>query len=189
MKRYIVARIEYKKSKSETDSLELGKYLALCRENKAYEADIHEAGESGVPFNWIKAQLRYLIPIWSRNIDDFGLFQGSFHTVFYQLSQFPANFCVKYLISKHWWKALLFFLSTFVICIGLYVVPLFMHPKKVDIGKPFLYGTMLAFAHCILYFFSINQHNYLWGKTVFSLWYPSYSFGIAPYIPIGIRHR
>lgn len=186
-KRYVVAHEEYNKSKSEADSLELVKYLNLCHENKAYEADIYNAQESGIPLNWIKAELRYLIPIWNRNIDDMGLFQGSFYTVFYRISQFPANFCVKYLISKHWWKALLLFLFSFAICLGLYIAPIFIRTKKADIGRPFLYGTFLAFVHCVLYFFSINQKNYLWGKTVFSLWYPSYSYGISPYIPIVIN--
>ena len=186
-KLYVVTYNEYKKSKSEADSLELVKYLDLCRENKAYEADIFNAKESGQPFNWIKAELRYLIPIWYRNINDMGLCHGTFYTVFYQMSQFPANFCVKYLISRHWWKALLFFLFSFALCVAMYIVPVFIPIKKADIGKPFTYGTFLAISHCVLYFFSINQKNYLWGKTVFSLWYPSYSFGISPYIPIGIN--
>ena len=185
--RYKVARAQFRLNKTPEDSLEYIQYLNLCRENRVYEADINEARYSKDPKRWLKAQYHFFFPFLVRNIQQKGFFQGLFHTIYTSIAKFPFEFCWDYLFSKHWWKPIVLVLLLFVICIAALWSPILINNGRLDLIRPVIWGLSLGVVHGVFYFWSDQSINYLWGKTVFSLWLPPYSNGIGAFIPIGIN--
>lgn len=186
-KRYEVARAKFRTNKTPEDSLEYVQYLNLCRDNCVYEADINEARYSKDPMKWLKAQCNFFFPLLVRNIHQKGFFQGSFHTIFTNIAKFPFEFCWDYLFSKHWWKAIVLVILLFIICIGALWSQILLNPGRPDLIRPVIWGLSLGITHGVFYFWSDQSFNYLWGKTVFSLWLPTYSDSFSAFIPIGIN--
>lgn len=185
--RYKVARAQFRLNKTQEDSLVYMQYLNLCRENCVYEADINEARYSQDPKRWLKTQCHFFFPFLVRNIQQKGFFQGSFHTILTNIAYFPFEFSWEYLFSKHWWKPIVLVLLLFVICIASLWSPILINNGRLDLVRPVIWGLSLGVVHGVFYFCSDQSINYLWGKTVFSLWLPPYSDGIGAFIPIGIN--